>query len=353
MFPSSRRRAALAGLVPAAALFLAACGNDTEPEADLDVSADEIDGGGATVRVGYLPTESFAPLMIAAEMFAADYNLDVEVTTFPSGGEIMATLTTGGLEVGGSGIGASSYTAHDQGLPFDFVAPQHAGYPEDYFTLSGTLASSEEEAAEVAEDLTAYAGESFATNAPGVATEWMLGYSLERAGLSMAEVDVVTMPFPDMVPALASGAIAGGTVSDPAATRAEEDGSGFRPWPSPEDTDPVMITGVVYNSNWAEDNPDQALAFMAAYVDATEYLLENGWKHESVLEVVAEATGLDVAAFADTRTHHVVENLEVDFDQMRTYQDFFLGTGSLELSEPIDDTDLWNFSWRDAIYESR
>lgn len=353
MFPSSRRRTALIAVVPALALFLAACGNDSEPEEALDVSADEIDGGGATIRVGYLPTESFAPLMITAEMFAADYNLNVEVTDYPSGGEIMAALTTGGLEVGGSGIGASSYTAHDQGLPFDFVAPQHAGYPEDYFTLSGTLASSEEEAGEVAEDLSVFAGETFATNAPGVATEWMLGYALERGGLSINDVNVVTMPFPDMVPALASGAILGGTVSDPAATRAEDEGSGFRPWPSPEEEEPVIISAVAYNSNWAEDNPDQALAFMAAYADATDYLLENGWKHDSVLEVVAESTGMDVAVFAETRTHHVVENMEVDFDVMRQYQDFFLDTGSLELSEPVDDTDLWNFSWRDAIYESR
>src|SRR5690606_36443731 len=109
-----------------------------------------------------------------------------------------------------------------------YVAPMHAGYVEDYFILSSQIAADADEAADIAEDMSDLAGETFAVNAPGVVTEALLGFALERGGLSIDDITLEYIPFPDQVPALANGGIVGGILSEPFPTQAESNGSGIR-----------------------------------------------------------------------------------------------------------------------------
>ena len=60
---------------------------------------------------------------------------------------------------------------------------------------------------ELAADLTPLANETFGVNAPGVVLESMLADMLIRGGLDFAEVNIDYMPFPDQIPALATGAL--------------------------------------------------------------------------------------------------------------------------------------------------
>lgn len=343
MMKATRRVRRLAP-VAALALLVTACGS-ADP-----AGRDGEDGERPVIRVGYLSTASFAPLMITASNFAEEEGFDVEMVDFPSGGEILTGVVTGDLDVGAAGIGSGSYNAFDEGLPFRMVAPQHNGYVEDYFMLGAEVAGSTEEAAGVADDLSGYAGETFAVNAPGVVTEFLLSVALERGGLSFSDVEVDYMPFPDMVPALAAGSVTGGIVSEPFPTAAEGEGAAFRPWETPA-TEPLPFTVVIYNTDWADGNPDLAEAYMRAHHSSALLLDEQGWGDEEVLEIISEWTGLEPDSLRDTRPHHLPVDLSVDFSVVNEIQQFYLAQGTLGYDELIDDSELWDLRWRDAALQ--
>ena len=337
----SRRVLVAAGV--AAVLVLAGCAGDPEGASPGDDTAE-----GGTIRVAYLATGSSLPLFVAAEKYADEVGVDVELIEVASGNESITGVATAQYDAGFAGIGSAAYNAVDEGLPVRYVAPMHAGYIEDYFIVSSQLAGSSEEAAALADDMSQLAGQTFAANAPGVVTEALLGFALERGGLSMDQVALEFIPFPDQVPALANGGIAAGILSEPFPTQAEENGSGYRPWATPTNEEPLPFTGIIYNTDWADANPQVAEDFMRAYAMAAEDLDENGWDTPEMLALVEEYTGADPAIVAASRQHHISADLTVDFDVLLRYQEFFMERGSLNYDEIIPEEDIWDFTWRDA-----
>ena len=87
----------------------------------------------------------------------------------------------------------------------------------------------------------------------------MLDQALSRDGLTIKDVQVKIMPFPDMVPALESGAVDAGILSEPFPTLAEEQGRRRAPAaagrPAPR---PSPITALFWNKEWAAKNPELA-----------------------------------------------------------------------------------------------
>src|SRR6266540_7052577 len=113
-----------------------------------------------------------------------------------SGAAVITQVSTGQLQVGGGALGAAAYNAIAQGLPVKFVASLHNGFSEDYFTVRKSAWDSGE-----LRDIAALRGKPVAVNAKGVATEWLLDQVLRQNGITLDDVDLKTMPFPDMVPA--------------------------------------------------------------------------------------------------------------------------------------------------------
>lgn len=355
------RRLRVFAAAAASALVLTACGNgngetDTDPatgsDSDTGTTEDDAAGGDAerdlsgTIRAAYLPTGSALPMFLTADKFADEVGITIEMIPVNSGNEALTGIATGQYELGFAGIGSAAYNAFDEGLPVSYVAPMHMGYVEDYFTLSSTVAGSFEESNALAEDMSEYAGETFAVNGPGVVTEALLGLALERMNLSPSDVNVDFIPFPDQVLALANGAVVGGILSEPFTTQAEENGSAYRPWETPDDP-PLPMTGILYNTDWAEQNPDLADAYMEAYLMAARELTENGWDTEEMLRINQEYTGADPEIVAASRQHHIDPDLNVDLSVTQQFQEFYMEQGQLNYSELISEEQIWDFTWRD------
>ncbi|GGH38352.1 ABC transporter substrate-binding protein [Microbacterium album] len=348
------RRLALVASGATALLVLAGCaagdGLGTSPGGG---GGGDDDGGGAggPIRIAYLATGSSLPLFLMAEKYAEEVGIEVEMVEVSSGNDSITGVATGQYETGFAGIGSAAYNAFAEGLPVRYVAPMHAGYIEDYFILSSQVAGSFEEAASVAEDMSDYAGETFAVNGPGVVTEAVLGFALERVGLSIDDINLEYIPFPDQVPALANGGIVGGVLSEPFPTQAEGNGAGFRPWETP-DTAPIPFTGILFNTDWAEANPEQATDFIRAYAMAAEELATGGWDTPEMLDLVEQYTGADPAVVAASRQHHINADLSVDLDMVLELQEFYMERGSLNYDEIIPEEEIWDFTWRDAALEN-
>lgn len=88
-----------------------------------------------TVRIGYIPSDSFAALYIMADRHLPAAGIGAETVRLAGGPEILSQVATGQLHVGGAGMGAASFNAVASALPVEFVAPLHSGFVEDYFTV--------------------------------------------------------------------------------------------------------------------------------------------------------------------------------------------------------------------------
>src|SRR4029434_6908734 len=247
----------------------------------------------SVVKIGFVPSESFAPLFVAHERghFKAQ-GLITELVRLPSGAAILTQVSTGDLQVGGGALGAAAFNAAHQKLPVAFVAPMHFAYNEDYLVVR----KAEIDAGRF-KSVSELRGKACARHATRAATEWVLDEVLKPGGLRIDNVDVRTLPFPEMLPALENGAIICGIVTEPFATQAEEKSIGVRPLKAKAGAKPVPITVAFWNSDWAKKHDSGAKAFMSGYLRAVRDLSEpNAWRAPVHTEIISKHTGVAAAA---------------------------------------------------------
>ena len=146
-------------------------------------------------------------------------------------------------------MGAAGFNAVVSGLPVEYVAPLHAGFVEDYFVVRKDLWGKD------VKRIADLKGRTVALNIRGAAVEWMLDMALRRDGLTIKDVQVKLMPFPDMVPALESGAVDAAILSEPFPTLAEEDGIAVRPLTKAPGAKPGADHGDLLEQGLGEGEP--------------------------------------------------------------------------------------------------
>lgn len=292
------------------------------------------------LRIGYIPVDSFAALLLAADRYLPQEGFEVEMVRLPSGAEILSQVAIGQLQVGGGAMGAAAFNAAVERLPVRFVASLHNGFIEDYFTVRRAVWGSE------INRIAQLRGKPVAINARGVVTEYMMDRVLRSDGIGIEDVDLKTMPFPDMVPALESGAIWAGILSEPFPTLAEDRGVGVRPLRKPPGARPIPFTFVFWNTDWAARNPQAAQRFLVAYLRAARDLaIGNGWQREENLQVVAKYTGARLELLRRARPHHLDPNLNVDTRQLEEQQRFYMRRGYLKYADPLPLERVFDFTY--------
>jgi NitT/TauT family transport system substrate-binding protein len=297
------------------------------------------------VKIGFVPSESFAPLFVGHERgYFKTQGLASELVRLPSGAAILTQVSTGDLQVGGGALGAAGFNAAHQKLPVAFVAPMHYAYNEDYLVVR--KAEIDAGRFKTVSDLR---GKPCAVNAKGVATEWVLDEVLKTGGLRIDNIDLKTLPFPEMLPALDNGAIHCGIITEPFATQAEEKAIGVRPLKAKPGAKPVPITVAFWNSDWAKKNESAAKAFMAGYLRAVRDLSEpNAWKAPVHTDIINKHTGVATAVLLKTRAPVFSPNLELEEKEMMSQQEFNLRLGYLKYKEMKPIKELVDLSYAEA-----
>jgi ABC-type nitrate/sulfonate/bicarbonate transport system substrate-binding protein len=294
------------------------------------------------VKVGYIPSDSFAALYIMADRHLPAADIAVETVKLSGGSEILSQVATGQLTMGGTGMGAAGFNAVAASLPVEFVAPLHSGYIEDYFTVR--KASWEKEIKRIGD----LKGKPAALNVRGAAVEWMLDQALKRDGLGLKDVQIKIMPFPDMVPALETGAVEAAILTEPFPTLAEERGVALRPLPRPAGAKATPITAIFWNKEWAAKNPDLAHKVMVAYLKAARDLaLDNGWKQERNIDLMVKYTGAKADVIRRARAHVLDPNLDMDLAVLESMQRLSAEQGYLKYKELLPQNRFFNFAYRD------
>ena len=299
-----------------------------------------------TVKIGYIPTDSFAALFLLADRHLPAAGINVETVRLAGGSEIVSQVATGQLQLGGAGMGAAGFNAVVSGLPVEYIAPLHSGYVEDYFVVRKALWGKE------VKRIADLKGRAVALNVRGAAVEWILDLALRRDGLTIKDVQVKLMPFPDMVPALESGAVDAAILSEPFPTLAEEKGIAVRPLTKAPGAKPVPITAIFWNKEWAAANPDLANRVMVAYLKAARDLaLGDGWQGDKTLDVIVKFTPAKPDVLKKARPHALDANLEMDASVLDSMQKFNAELGYLKYKELQPVGKLFNFAYRDRAVQ--
>ncbi len=297
-----------------------------------------------TVKIGYIPSDSFAVLYLLADRYLTPAGTNVQMVRLPGGAEITTQVATGQLQMGGAGMGAAGFNAVVAKLPVEFVAPLHMGYVEDYFTVRKAAWGSE------VKRIADLKGRPVALNTRGAAVEWMLDQVLRRDGLTIKDVQVKIMPFPDMVPALESGAVEAAILTEPFPTLAEDKGVAVRPLPRPAGAKATPITAAFWNADWVKANADLAQRVMVGYVRAVRDLAADGgrgWTEDRNVDIIVKYTGAKREVIKRARPHVVDPNLELDPRVLDSMQKLNADLGYLKYTDFLSADKIFTFTYRD------
>ncbi|MFI5000249.1 MAG: ABC transporter substrate-binding protein [Reyranellales bacterium] len=282
------------------------------------------------VKIGDLGIVADAPFYIAIEKgyFAAE-GVEVTLERFNSASQATAPLSTNQVQVVGGGVGAALYNAFARDWPVRIVMARTRdmpGYSSDTLILRNDLKAT----VTSAKDLK---GRVVAINTPASVLQFMLGRLLESEGLSISDVQTVSMAWPNMGPGLESKAVDAGTVVEPFAALYLQKNIAF-PFRRAADfmtKPPLEVSVILYSKGWIDKDPDQAKAFTLAYLKGVrDYYdaMKGGPKRAEVVEICAKYTSLkDKAMYDKIQWSYMDPNAEISFDGLADQQDWYAKQG--------------------------
>lgn len=293
------------------------------------------------VKIGEIGTAiSGAPQYIALERgYFKEGGMEVKlVGGFASAAAMMAPISTGEIQVVPGGYSAGLFNALARGMPIKIVLPANRampGFTSDTLMVRTDLRDKLKKIANLK-------GKKVAVNARGSPLEYMLGKIMESEGLSIKDVEVVYMPWPDMGLAFTRGAIDAGTLVEPLVTQFEARGYGTA-WKRSSDLirDPYMeVAAIFFNRDWAEKNPEVARNFAVAYLKgAREYMeaASGGKNRKDVVDIITKYTVIkDKALFDKIQWGYIDPNGKILKEAIKDMQEWFIRHGIVTQKADVD-----------------
>jgi NitT/TauT family transport system substrate-binding protein len=215
------------------------------------------------VNVGITNVIADVPLFIADKRgyFAAE-NLKVSFVPFDAAARMIGSLASGELEVGGGGISAGLFNAVARGLGVKIVA--------DKSTSAAGLSTGSLMVRKDLIDVGRYKspkdlkGWKVAVPAPGTGTSTSIDRLLQTVGLSIKDLDLTYLAFPQMLPAFLNKGIDAGFVTEPSLTAVVASGAAVPIARDDEMFPDHQIAVTLYSGRFIEKDRDAAVRFMRA-----------------------------------------------------------------------------------------
>ena len=293
------------------------------------------------VKVGLLRIGN--PVVIGIEKgFFAEYGVEVEPVYLRSGAEQIPALSTGTVDVMLSSASSALFNAMDAGIDMtiasDYLSllpnnPSHGLLVRKDLFDSGEVTT--------AADL---AGHTIGITAIGVYTHQAAIRILNHVGLSTDDVRLVAMPYPDMVAALANGAIDSANMVEPFITLATEAGDAVLLVDHSDVMPNLQLALTVLGPRLAEEDHDLGVRFMKGLVKSMRYMhgmLDDEERKAEIAELMQlHLPGKDPEIYARmswplTAPGQAV-NIESLSAQMSFYQDQGFVTGNPDIESFVD-----------------
>lgn len=289
-----------------------------------------------TMRINYQPALLAAPLMIAMDkgyFEQANINIDpYEIWTSP---ELIAAFASGNMDGAAGGMGPAQMNAISRGiLNPRLIAPLHTERPP----LATPLVVRKElwDSGEV-RTVADLKGRKVALNSKASATGYWLHAALATGGLTPSDVDVVELPFPDAIIAMANGVLDASLLNEPYATQGEQSGTVVR---LTEDfVDDFQVTAVYFDATFFENHRPAVEAFLAAYLRGARDLQGEGYHAPENLAILEKYTKIPAATIAAARAPYHDPDGRIHVEDFQKLNDFFVAQGAapaLDMSALVD-----------------
>jgi ABC-type nitrate/sulfonate/bicarbonate transport system substrate-binding protein len=284
-----------------------------------------------TVTVGFIPTLVPAQIYVGVEKgYFAEQNIEINIEVFTSGAEILTQTAAGRLDIGnGAAVGSAALNALATGVDVKILTTGHADL-RDRPTTALMLRKVDGQPIPVAQ----LRGRKAAINSIGVSTEYTLAEGLRTAGLTLDDIDLVQLPFPDIVSALANGSIDAGVTVEPFVRRALQMGIAEPMTNITHENLQGTVTWI--NTNFARDRADVARRFMVAYLKSVRELQGEGFARDDIAAITSKYTRLEPEVIKAVWPPYFDPNGKVNVESIMEQQRFHLSRGSLKYTTPID-----------------
>ena len=288
----------------------------------------------AIVRVGFAPISALAPTFIAQDKgyFDAE-NLDVHFEQIASGPEGFAAAAAGHLDVTSTSVAAAVLNAWSTGVDTRMFAAESAYLAEGPAGAALVVRKQLVDSGQVTR-VADLRGRKVAISAFGTVGEWATDSALRTDGLTVADVELVPLSFPDLLPALANGAVDAMVAGEPAPTAAVVNGTGE--FLLTHFALGAQITLLVANGAWLEQKPDVAAHYLTAYLRAARDLYGDGWRRDDNVAILGKWTGLPAATLQRALPIYCDPNGVINVDSLEAQQAFQMNRGYVRYSVPLD-----------------
>jgi NitT/TauT family transport system substrate-binding protein len=239
---------------------------------------------------------------------------------------MVAPLSTGEIDAALGGTSASLYNALARGVDAKIVS--------DFSRMSrghGFGAYVARNGVELP-NVQANRGKLVGFNNPGSPCHYMVGKMLESVGMSVADVQVVNMPFPTIPGAMAKQEIDAACAAEPWVLNTIKAGDAYLVLTFDEIVPDMQVSVIMISNRFAAERP-VVERFLAALLRGAELGRQ---QTPEVMEVVSKHTGLDVSVLKDTIWTDMARDGMVNVDSMKDQLDFFRRAGLMQGTVDLD-----------------
>jgi len=262
--------------------------------------------------------------------YFADYGLDVELEPLPGGSSMVVLTANGDFDIGIGGAGPAYFNAEARGIGLNIIAPLH--YEEAPPATPLMVSKKRFDSGELTK-VADLKGKKVSVNARG-ATEYWLDTALRSGGLTIDDINLIELAFPDVPAALDSGAVDGAMLSEPLATQAEQQGIAVRlPADFPADFQPTFVWA---NQKFASEHHNQVVAFLNGMLRGCRDFMADDWASDENLAILQKYTSVAPDLIRTAARSYCEPNGDIHQQDIATLQEFFAKRGLLEYEQPLD-----------------
>jgi len=290
----------------------------------------------AKIVVGSVPGIAAAGTYIAdAKGYFRDAGIDVSIADLASAADAMASLATNQFQVVEGGYSAGYWNALAKDFPI-ITAFERGSRPTNHKIV---VPPNMKDTIKTVADLK---GHSIAVNAPGSLTIYELGKMLELSGLTVKDVDVRYMPFPQILVAFKNGAVDAAEDIPPFVNIGVEQGL-MTVIGSVDDTlKPYPLGSIAYqiNTDWAKKNHEVAQKFFVAIARGTRDYCQayhHGPNRDEIIDIMIKYKVMSDRALLDRIPWQGRDpNGRMDPETALDIQDWFFKNGMITKKFPGD-----------------
>jgi ABC-type nitrate/sulfonate/bicarbonate transport system substrate-binding protein len=174
---------------------------------------------------------------------------------------------------------------------------------------------------------------------------------MKQAGLTLDDLELVTVPFPEIPTALANKAVDASYLLGPFANRAIAAGDAVVLLEAPDVLDPHVNGQFYFGERFLDPaNREVAVRFLVAYMKGQRDMMNDGYKTDEIADIVNKHTQMPVEVWKSSPLHPH-PNMTLHLDALMEIQDWHLERGHQDYTEPLSEDQIFETSFLEEALE--